>query len=194
MAKIQSNKNKTKKRKYLVENLVGYNGKKKIIDTRSNWESIIVNKLQLLYKFNRIKGWNSEECVFKYKKTIDNGFVHRYFMDFCVFKEKIINNVIHKKIIFVEVKPMHECVKPKYSKNMTDKQKLSYKKAMDTYITNQDKWTAVEEWCKQKNNNTCNVDYSFQIWCQKPKTPYEIKNFVYNSKYFNFKTCAVINT
>ena len=87
-----------KKRKFLTENLEGYIGKNQVCTTRSSWETKVVNLLQHLVKAKKIKGWNSEEAVFEYEKTIDNKRIHRYFMDFMLVKND-------DSVVFIEVKP-----------------------------------------------------------------------------------------
>ena len=174
-----------KQTKLLTENLKGYDGKANVIHLRSSWENKVVLLLQQLHSTNRIKGWNSEEIVFKYPKTIDNGLPHRYYMDFCVIKDD--NNVV-----FVEVKPFAETYKPFPKKNMSDKQKIAYQKSLNTYITNDDKWTAVTKWCEDKNSKSKDVQYHFQIWTEKMIKPGQIRNYEMNKRFCNFPVFPII--
>lgn len=174
-----------KSRKFDTRILKGYTGKQAVITTRSSWETKIVALLQQLSIAKAIKGWNSEEAVFEYAKSIDGGLPHRYFMDFCIFKND-------GQVVFIEVKPMKETVPPYPTKNMTAKQKVAYEKASHTYMTNNDKWSAVVDWCKENSNNAQGVRYSFQIWTEELKRPGQQRFYDNNKRNMNFPVFPVI--
>lgn len=176
-----------KSRKFYTRTLKGYIGKQEVITTRSSWETKIVNLLQQLVTAGAIKGWNSEEAVFEYAKTIDAGQFHRYFMDFVVFKND-------GSMTFIEVKPLAETLAPFPKKNMTDKQIASYEKAVHTFLTNSDKWTTVMDWCKSNNSilESGNPRFSFQIWTEKLVRPGQIKFYQRNKKNITFPVYPII--
>jgi len=154
-----NNNNKFKQTKVLTEKYSGYKGKKQVIELLSSWEIKAVNYLEQLYKLKRIDGWSSEESVFEYRYSLDNK-VHRYYMDFTLLK--------NDKVIFVEVKPKAETIPPKRPKEFkTDKQQRYYHSKVQTYIKNQDKWNAVDEWCNTQNESLGYVKYKFVKWTEE---------------------------
>ena len=176
-----------KKRKFLTESLEGYIGKNQVCITRSSWETKVVNLLQHLVKAKKIKGWNSEEAVFEYEKTIDNKRIHRYFMDFMLVKND-------DSVVFIEVKPFKETF-PSYNPNskkpLTEKQKIAFQSSMSTYLTNDDKWSAVTKWCDNKNLNS-KINFSFQIWTEKMERPAEMRYYSMNKSRCNYPVYPVI--
>ena len=172
-----------KKTEFITERLVGYVGKNNKITARSGWETTVIIQLQRLARVKKIASWNSEEVVFEYHKSIENRTA-RYFMDMCV----VHNN---GDILLIEVKPFSQTIKPFFKKGMNDKQKIAYQNAMNTFITNSDKWNTVMEWCENMNRKGTKK-YTFQIWTEKPTKPAEINFFKKNAKFVNFPVKPVI--
>ena len=154
-----SQNNNYKQQKMLTEDLKGYSGKKKVIEILSSYEIKAVRMIQQLYHLKRINGWSSEESVFQYLYSVDQK-MHKYFMDFTI--------EIDDKVIFIEVKPKTKLYPPRKKKDFTsEKQKINHQNQLMDYIKNQDKWTAVREWCKAENAKLGFNKYSFQIWTEQ---------------------------
>ena len=86
--------------------------------------------------------WGSEEVIIPYKSPLDKK-VHRYFPDFFV-KYKNSSGKIIREII--EVKPKRHLSPPKEPKRKTKR----YLGEVNTYIINQAKFKAAEEFCKDR--------------------------------------------
>ena len=100
-----------------------------------------------------ILAWGSENIIIPYTSPLD-GRVHRYFVDnFIVFKDK--NNV--KQKFLIEIKPSSQVIKPV---NVKNKQRRTILYEQKTWIINQAKWKAAEEWSKRKG-------YKFLILTEK---------------------------
>ena len=78
---------------------------------------------------------------------------HRYFPDFYV-KYKDVKGKIREKV--VEIKPAKQVKEPKMQKRRTKK----YVSEVYTYATNQAKWAAAEDFCKDRR-------WEFQILTEK---------------------------
>ena len=86
--------------------------------------------------------WGSEEIIIPYKSPLDKK-VHRYFPDFFI-KYKNSSGKIIREII--EVKPKRHLSPPKEPKRKTKR----YLGEVNTYIINQAKFKAAEEFCKDR--------------------------------------------
>ena len=86
--------------------------------------------------------WGSEEIIIPYKSPLDKK-VHRYFPDFFI-KYKNSSGKIIREII--EVKPKRHLSPPKEPKRKTKR----YLGEVNTYIVNQAKFKAAEEFCKDR--------------------------------------------
>ena len=95
-----------------------------------------------------VVGWNSEELAIPYRSPVD-GRVHRYFPDMLVKKR-------NGDVILVEVKPYHQTQEPKGPPKRTK----AFIYEATTYLVNQAKWKAAEEYCKVR-------DWKFQIITEK---------------------------
>lgn len=82
--------------------------------------------------------WGSEELVIPYVNELD-GKVHHYFPDFYVEMNK--DSMIKKYLI--EIKPKFQTLPPKNSKS------VYYLNECETYIINQCKWKAAEQFCNE---------------------------------------------
>ena len=116
-----------------------YKGDVTNIICRSSWESRFCNWCDIN---KNILEWGSEEFWIPYRSPIDNR-THRYFPDF-IIKVKESNGEV--KTYVIEVKPKRQ-TKPPIKKKRVSK---SYLYEMKTYSVNQAKWSAANEWCKDR--------------------------------------------
>lgn len=86
--------------------------------------------------------WSSEEIIVKYFNLIDNR-IHRYFPDFLI-KVKEKNGLIRTKM--VEIKPDKQTRSP----NKPTKTTRRYIKECETFLINNLKWKAAEQYCKER--------------------------------------------
>ena len=86
--------------------------------------------------------WGSEEIIIPYKSPVDKR-VHRYFPDFYI---KYVNSKGQAIREIIEVKPKSQCKPPPVPKRQTRK----FKQKVLTYIINQAKFKAAEEFCKDR--------------------------------------------
>lgn len=85
----------------------------------------------------KVVKWSQEPFYVSYVKPIDNK-THRYFID--MFME-FANGLK----VLIEIKPRNQTVPPKKPKTMSAKQVICYKEQVLTYVTNQAKWKAANE-------------------------------------------------
>ena len=116
-----------------------YKGDSKNIICRSSWERRFCNYCDLN---ENILQWGSEEFWIPYKSPVDKR-VHRYFPDFIIKVKEITGQI---KTYVIEVKPDNQTRPPKPRKKVTQ----SYIYECKTYATNQAKWKAADELCKDK--------------------------------------------
>ena len=116
-----------------------YKGDATNIICRSTWERKFCNWCDIN---ESILEWGSEEFWIPYRSPIDNR-THRYFPDF-IIKVKESNGEV--KTYVIEVKPKRQ-TKPPIKKKRVSK---SYLYEMKTYSVNQAKWSAANEWCKDR--------------------------------------------
>ena len=116
-----------------------YKGDPTNVFYRSLWE-----RRFMVYCDNNpnILEWGSEEIIIPYKSPLDKK-VHRYFPDFFI-KYKNSSGKIIREII--EVKPKRHLSPPKEPKRKTKR----YLGEVNTYIINQAKFKAAEEFCKDR--------------------------------------------
>lgn len=134
-----------KPRKWIPKNPDKYAGNSNNIVTRSSWETRCMNFLD---QTENVLMWASEEFHIKYISPIDNSS-HRYFCDFLA-KMKLRDG--NQKTFLIEVKPHKERFPP------TTKNKKQFLVEMQTYLVNQAKWKAAEEFCNQKGINFLVLD------------------------------------
>lgn len=137
---------KTYKGKYKVRNPSKYKGDHKNVVYRSGWERSVCIYLD---EHPRVKQWSSEEVVIPYKCATDNR-MHRYFMDFYV---KYDNG----REVLIEVKPAKETQPPKKAGRGVSRQRVLTEGL--TYIKNQSKWKAAQEFCADRG-------WHFEIWTE----------------------------
>ncbi len=125
--------------RFKPKNYKKYKGDPTNVFYRSLWE-----RRFMVYCDNNpnILEWGSEEIIIPYKSPLDKK-VHRYFPDFFI-KYKNSNGKIIREII--EVKPKRHLSPPKEPKRKTKR----YLGEVNTYIINQAKFKAAEEFCKDR--------------------------------------------
>ena len=135
--------------KFRPSNTKKYRGNPTNIIYRSLWE----RKFMVYCDRNEsILEWGSEEIVIPYKSPIDNKW-HRYFPDFYI-KYQDSRGKIKRSII--EIKPFKQTQQPP----LQEKKTKSYVYEVTQYVTNQAKWAAAEEFCKDRL-------WEFQIFTEK---------------------------
>lgn len=139
--------------KFKPKNYKKYKGDPTKIYYRSLWE-----RRFMVYCDNNSKiiEWGSEEIIIPYKSPLDKK-THRYFPDFYV---KYINK--DKQVVreIIEVKPKKHLSPPKEPKRRTKR----YLNEVATYIKNQAKFKAAEEYCKDRR-------YGFRILTEDQLLP-----------------------
>jgi len=130
----------TLKGKFSPRNIHKYRGDYRNIIYRSSWE---LKFMKYCDERATVLEWGSEEIVIPYRSPLDNR-IHRYFVDFYV-KIKDSNNNITKYLI--EIKPKKQTVEPKISNRKTK----SYIYEVTEYVKNQAKWSAAEDFCRDRN-------------------------------------------
>ena len=125
--------------RFKPKNYKKYKGDPTNVFYRSLWE-----RRFMVYCDNNpnILEWGSEEIIIPYKSPLDKK-VHRYFPDFFI-KYKNSSGKIIREII--EVKPKKHLSAPKEPKRKTKR----YLGEVNTYIINQAKFKAAEEFCKDR--------------------------------------------
>lgn len=116
-----------------------YEGDVTNIIYRSSWE---LRFLRWCDNNPGIISYSSEETIIPYRCGTDNR-LHRYFVD---FKIKVKTKDGRTQTYLVEVKPKGQTQPPKYP----GKQTKRYLTEAMTFIKNQSKWEAAEEYCKQR--------------------------------------------
>lgn len=86
--------------------------------------------------------WGSEEVIIPYRSPID-GRVHRYYVDFYI---KVLTKDGEYKKYLIEIKPKNQTTPPPPTKRQT---KL-YKDKVLTFIKNQAKWQAANNFCETR--------------------------------------------
>ena len=109
--------------------------------------------------------WGSEEIIIPYKSPLDKK-VHRYFPDFFI-KYKNSSGKIIREII--EVKPKRHLSPPKEPKRKTKR----YLGEVNTYIINQAKFKAAEEFCKDRK-------LGFRILTEEHLVPKKWKKHIFS--------------
>ena len=125
--------------RFKPKNYKKYKGDPTNVFYRSLWE-----RRFMVYCDNNpnILEWGSEEIIIPYKSPLDKK-VHRYFPDFFI-KYKNSSGKIIREII--KVKPKRHLSPPKEPKRKTKR----YLGEVNTYIVNQAKFKAAEEFCKDR--------------------------------------------
>lgn len=139
--------------KYNVKNIQKYDGNPTKVFFRSLWEYKVFKWCE---ENPSIIKWSSEETVIPYRCKTDNK-IHRYFVD---VKIKLANGETH----LVEIKPKKETVPPKTPPRKTKR----YVTEVMTYVKNQSKWEAAEEYCMARG-------WKFSVWTEDTLKSFGIK-------------------
>ena len=133
------------KRKYKPIYPEKYEGDPTSIIMRSSWET----RFALWCDRNpAIVKWSSEETIIPYRCHTDNR-IHRYFVDFRIKVKQTDGSI---KTYIVEIKPHTQTKPPEYPGRKTKR----FITESLTFVKNQSKWKAAEEWCKDRG-------YEFKI-------------------------------
>ena len=122
------------KGKFRPQNREKYKGNASNIVYRSGWE---LDFMKYLDRQPRVLQWNSEEIIIPYKSPID-GKWHRYYPEFWV---KTSNSES-----IIEIKPKKQTKPPKEN----PKHRRRYLREVKTFVVNEAKWKAAEEFCENK--------------------------------------------
>tara|TARA_B100000073_G_C23452951_1_gene460120 strand:- start:31 stop:462 length:432 start_codon:yes stop_codon:yes gene_type:complete len=125
--------------KFKPKNYKKYKGDPTKIIYRSLWE-----RRFMVYCDNndKIIEWGSEELIIPYRSPLDKK-VHRYFPDFYIKYLNKEGNVVRE---IIEVKPKKQLRPPKTPKRQTKR----YLQECATFMVNQAKWKAAEEYCSDR--------------------------------------------
>tara|TARA_B100000524_G_scaffold308667_1_gene184490 strand:+ start:197 stop:628 length:432 start_codon:yes stop_codon:yes gene_type:complete len=125
--------------KFKPKNYKKYKGDPTKIFYRSLWE-----RRFMVYCDNndKIIEWGSEELIIPYRSPLDKK-VHRYFPDFYIKYLNKEGNVVRE---IIEVKPKKQLRPPKTPKRQTKR----YLQECATFMVNQAKWKAAEEYCSDR--------------------------------------------
>ena len=123
-----------------------YKGDPTNIIYRSLWERKFMRYCDLT---ENISQWQSEEFWIPYKSPLDNR-MHRYFPDFFI---KYTDAAGKKRSVVIEVKPKKQLKEPKRNPKKRTK---SWAMEVQTWVINQAKWKAAEEYCADRK-------YEFKI-------------------------------
>lgn len=105
---------------------------------RSSWEYHFMRYCDMN---ENVISWSSEEIVVPYYFDID-GKNHRYFVDFWMKVKKPDGSI---ETLLIEIKPKGQIIKPKVKKmNKSNEEKVL------TWLKNQCKWKAAEEFARQR--------------------------------------------
>jgi len=116
-----------------------YKGDPSNIIYRSGWELKLMLRLD---EDKQIISWGSEVIIIPYRSPID-GKIHRYYPDFIVTK---INKDNVKETVIIEIKPAKQTKPPARQEKMTAR----YLTEVKTWGTNEAKWKAASEYCKDR--------------------------------------------
>jgi hypothetical protein len=125
--------------KYKIKNPHKYMGDINNIIYRSSWEAKLLHYLDTK---SSVISFSSEEIIIPYISPLD-GRVHRYFPDAWA----IIKTKDGLKTYLIEVKPYSQTSLPNPNRKKTAK----LLNEITTYMINEAKWNAAEEYCKQRN-------------------------------------------
>lgn len=139
--------------KFKPKNYKKYKGDPTKIFYRSLWE-----RRFMVFADNNdaIVEWGSEEFFIPYRSPLDNK-VHRYFPDFYI---KYVNSKGQTVREVIEVKPKKQTLPPKKPARRTKR----YLQEVNTYLINQAKFKAAEEFCKDRR-------YKFRILTEEELLP-----------------------
>ena len=125
--------------KYTVKFPEKYAGDPTMIIYRSGWEL----RFMLWCDSNpSIIKWQSEETIVPYRCATDNK-IHRYYLD---FKIQVLTKTGNIKTYLIEIKPHAQTIPPVFKGRQTKR----YLAESMTFLKNQSKWKAAEEYAKAR--------------------------------------------
>lgn len=130
-----------------------YTGDPTNIIMRSSWETQFANWCD---KNPSILKWSSEETIIPYRCPTDNK-IHRYFVDFKI-------TTIKNETYLVEVKPAKQTQPPEFPGKRTQR----YLTESLTYMKNQAKWKAADEYAKDRGWKF-KIITEYELGLSKPK-------------------------
>lgn len=133
----------TYKGTYRVKNIQKYEGDHKNVVYRSLWERQVFRWCD---DNAQILKWSSEETIVPYYYPLDKKY-HRYFVD--------LKFTTAQGTFLVEIKPKSQTVPPKKPSRQTKR----YLEEARTYVKNQCKWEAAENYAKDRN-------WNFVVWTE----------------------------
>lgn len=128
---------------YRVKNIRKYEGDFKNVVYRSLWERQVFRWCD---ENDQVLKWSSEEIIIPYFYPLDRKN-HRYFVD--------LKFTTAQGTFLVEIKPKSQTVPPKKPIRQTPK----YLEEARTYVKNQCKWEAANNYAKDRN-------WQFVIWTE----------------------------
>jgi hypothetical protein len=113
---------------------------------RSSWEE---RAFYMMDNNENVIKWGSELLEIPYSYSLQStGNRHKYYVDiYAIIRDK---NGIEQKYA-IEIKPKCQSVPPVPPKVRNPKAMKNYVYAASTYVKNQNKWKAVETYCKNSN-------------------------------------------
>jgi hypothetical protein len=129
---------------YKVKNIKKYKGDVNRVVYRSSYE---FKFMRYLDNHPNILEWSSEPFAIPYFCVVRKNN-HRYFPDFWI-KKKTIDNKI--EIDVIEIKPFYETKPPVIAEGKT--RSKTQLRAVTTYLINQSKWRAAQDFCKKNGWN-----------------------------------------
>ena len=139
--------------RYPVKNIEKYQGDPTKVFYRSLWERQVFKWCEMN---SQVVKWSSEEIVIPYKCKTDNK-IHRYFVDLKI-------TLANGRTYLIEIKPKKETKPPVRPARQTKK----YLNEVFTYVKNQSKWEAAEEYCMARG-------WEFSIWTEDTLKSFGIK-------------------
>lgn len=133
------------KGKYRIKNIAKYAGDPSKCTYRSMWER---QAFKYLDEHPNVIEWGSETLVIPYRCKTD-GKPHRYFTDLYI-------KMSDGKTFIIEIKPKSQTKEPKKRTRKTKR----YINEVMTYVKNQSKWEAAEEYCQNRG-------WEFAIWTEE---------------------------
>lgn len=132
--------NKTIKSKYIPTNKEKYIGNPNNIICRSTWERKFCKWCD---SDENILQWGSEEIRIRYYDPVRERYRY-YYPDFIMVLKESTGQI---KKYLIEIKPQKQTIEPTKKQRTTKK----YINEVYTYVTNQAKWKAAEDFCKDNS-------------------------------------------
>lgn len=105
-------------------------------------------------KNSNVLAWSSEETIVPYVHPVD-GKVHRYFVDFWV---KVRDKTGQIKEYLIEIKPRRQIDPPRRNNRRTGRARPKYLEEAETFVINQAKWEAAEQYCEKRGMKFMKLD------------------------------------